>query len=110
MFVTQHARERLRRRMGAEWADWVSTVLETWDGERGIVAYILADVPPTAAEDGSNGDLLVIVANEGSIETAYFRRSEQDISPAYFGASKVVDRRVYPLVHHYPMGATNDEG
>ena len=99
MVVTQHARDRLATRFGAEWASSVSAIIETWDGERGIVAYILADIP---SPDGSTGELLIIVANEGSIETAYFRRSEQDISPAYFGARKVVDKRVYPLHHFYP--------
>lgn len=98
MFVTQHARSRLAARLGTGPAASIAAVLETYDGERGVVAYILADLhPPVQADDGSNGDLLVVVVDDGSVGTVYFRRSEQDTTPAYFGAHKVVDLRVYPL-------------
>ena len=97
MFITQHARSRLAARLGHA-SEGICALLETYDGERGVVAYILADLhPPVQADDGSNGDLLVVVVNDGSVETVYFRRHEQDTSPAYFGARKVVDMRVYPL-------------
>ncbi len=97
MYVTDHARSRLTSRLGDK-ADALASVLETWEGERGTLAYIVADLPePVEAGDGSNGDLLVIVVVDGSVETVYFRRSTQDLSPEFFGAEKVVDKRSYPL-------------
>lgn len=95
MYVTQHAHDRLRSRMGRA-ADMIVSELEALPGERGTVAYVLADMDDRAyAPDGSNGELLVVLVVDGSVETVYYRRHEQDMDPAYFGAHKVVDLRRY---------------
>jgi hypothetical protein len=97
MYVTQHARKRLRTRYGAS-AEALADELELQRGEYGTIAYIVCDMPAnTRADDGSNGDLLVVLAVDGSVETVYFRRSSQDMTAAYFGARKVIDLRVDPV-------------
>jgi len=67
--------------------------LEREPGDYGVIAYIVADVPAKHASDGSNGDVLVAVAVDGSIETVYFRRKSQDMSASFFGAERVEDWR-----------------
>lgn len=95
MYVTQHARARLVGRLGALNARLLAEGFEALDGEHGTVAYIMSNLPEhVLADDGSNGDVVVAVAVEGSVETVYFRRSTQDMGAAYFGARKVVDMRV----------------
>lgn len=103
MFITFHAAQRLQVRLGDAFSDTITAMLEAWEGERGTVAYIVMDLPRhTLADDGSNGDVLVVVAVEGSVETVYFRRSSQDMSAQFFGASRVVDTR---KVAHTAEGA-----
>lgn len=66
-------------------------VLERTPGEQGVVAYIAATLDtPVRSDDGSNGDTVVVIAVDGSVETVYFRRSTQDMSAAFFGARKVI--------------------
>jgi len=65
--------------------------LERIYGEPGTVAYIVGILPAKmSAADGSNGDVVVAVAIDGSVETIYFRRASQDMSAEFFGARKVV--------------------
>lgn len=98
MFVTAHAHNRLAERVGGREADGIVRILETYNGEHGTVAYLLGHLSAKAtAPDGSNGDVIVAVAVDGSVETVYFRRSSQDMSAAFFGARKVVDLRTSPL-------------
>jgi hypothetical protein len=94
MFVTQHAYLRMSTRLGPIHADALERTLSALPGEQGTIAYILADLPvPMWADDGSNGDILVGIAYDGSIETLYLRRSTQDMRAAFFGARRVVDLR-----------------
>jgi uncharacterized protein with NRDE domain len=98
VFVTAHAHNRLAARIGGRASDALVSVLETHNGEQGTVAYILGTLPGKAkAADGSNGDVVVAVAVEGSVETVYYRRSTQDLSPEFFGARKVTDLRATPV-------------
>lgn len=92
MFVTAHAHNRLLDRMTAQRSAMMLRMLEAWPGEQGTVAYIVGRLPGKAeSPDGSNGDTIVAVAVEGSVETIYFRRSTQDMTAGFFGASRVVD-------------------
>ena len=94
MFITQHARGRIMERVPAGWAGGILARLEHAPGEPGVYAYIVANLPYIrVAEDGSNGDILVVVAVDASVETVYLRRAEQDMSAAFFGAERVVDLR-----------------
>ena len=103
MYVTQHARSRFAARLGSV-SESICALLETRDGERGVVAYILADIdPPVLADDGSNGDVVIALAREGSVETVFFRRSSQDLSPAFFGARAVIDLRGRALEGQFDM-------
>lgn len=92
MYVTRHARERIADRVGALNADHALDYLFAIPGEPGVVAYIVDRYPEAvSAPDGSNGDTLVVVAVDGSVETVFWRRSTQDMSAAFFGAAAVVD-------------------
>lgn len=76
MFVTDHARARIEARLGYAWADSVTSALESLAGQTGKRAYHVATLPSMAyADDGSNGDHLVVVADEGSVITVMLRRS-----------------------------------
>jgi hypothetical protein len=97
MYVTRHAMERIRDRVGGPFAQAIERTLEGIQGELGTVAYIVADVEAKVADDGSNGDTLVAVAVDGSVETVYFRRSTQDMSARFFGAERVEDWRARPV-------------
>ena len=92
MYVTAHASSRLDARLGWQWAHDVLFALEKVMGEQGTVAYIVQFIDRVhfEADDGSNGDVVVAIAVDGSVETVYFRRSSQDMSPEFFGAGKVV--------------------
>jgi hypothetical protein len=60
-------------------------------GELGTVAYLVARLDRSVrALDGSNGDLVIAVAVDGSVDTVYYRRKEQDCTPRFFGAQKIV--------------------
>lgn len=93
MYVTQHAKARIRDRLDRPDAHRAVALLERASGDIGTVAYMLANVAPKVADDGSNGDILIAVAVDGSVETVYFRRSTHDMSAAFFGADRVVDWR-----------------
>lgn len=98
MFVTAHALNRLASRMGAQQTGSVQRLLESVTGAPGTVAYIVGAMTGKASTpDGSNGDLIVAVAIDGSVETVYYRRSSQDMSAGFFGAERVVDMRQHPL-------------
>lgn len=98
MYVTEHAFARMVDRMGNARAQELANTLSTLNGERDTVAYIMGNLhEPVMADDGSNGDTMVAVAVDGSVETVYFRRSSQDLSAPYFGARKVVDMRADTL-------------
>lgn len=91
MFITQHAYDRMLSRLGATRAAELRGELERLMGEPGTVAYLVGTyVEPFRADDGSNGDTIVAVAVDGSVETVFFRRSSQDMSAEFFGARKVV--------------------
>ena len=84
MYVTEHARHRLTQRLGVAGLDFWAC-LEERPGEQGTIIYLLADQ--------TNG-IVIAVAVDGSVETVYLRRPEQDISIESFGmARKVVDLR-----------------
>lgn len=92
MFVTAHALNRLQDRLPPRLAAASIRMLEAYPGETGTVAYTLGTLPGKASTpDGSNGDVIVAVAVEGSVETVFYRRSSQDMSAGFFGARKVVD-------------------
>lgn len=94
MYVTQHARDRIADRLGEGVADGYVELLEQhYSDEYGTHAYLLRLPAPVRADDGSNGNVLVVIAVDGSVETVYFRRADQDLSPAYFGARRVHDMR-----------------
>jgi hypothetical protein len=94
MFVTAHAMNRAHDRMGPL-ASLLIEQLEDIIGETGTFAYIMGELPGKArSADGSNGELVIAVAVDGSVETLFFRRASQDNSPAFFGARAVIDRRV----------------
>lgn len=105
MYVTQHAASRIAVRLDRSTAEWVERVLDGHKGEQGVVAYIVGNVPAPGTPPelrpawwlDSNGDTLIAVANEGSVETVFFRRASQDMSAGFFGARKVVDLRHIPL-------------
>lgn len=107
MFITGHAAGRIGARLSDSDARDTFAMLESVAGEPGAVAYIVCNAPdyagkPSTSEPGwwytSNGDTIVALAREGSVETVFFRRSTQDMSPAFFGVRKVVDmRRPKPL-------------
>jgi hypothetical protein len=91
MYVTYHAAERIAARIESEIeADNLILRLEDIVGEPGTVAYAALLDAPIVTDDGSNGDTLVVIAVEGSVETVYFRRATQDMSASFFGARKVV--------------------
>lgn len=92
MLVTQHARERIESRAGGKSASVIAT-LEAIAGVPGVQAYILLTVPRFRAPDGSNGDTLVALARDGSVETVMLRRSSQDLTAGFFGADDVHDLR-----------------
>lgn len=93
MYVTQHAATRLEERVGVRHAYLLASMLERMSGQVGHVAYLLEDLPTVVTEAGSNGDVVVAIAIEGSVETIYFRRRDQDMSPEWFGVSEVIDLR-----------------
>lgn len=95
MYVTMHAVEQIDARLGHEDADTYVYVLEQMSGQVGRVAYLLADLPYVADEAGSRGDVIVAIAIEGSVETVYFRRHDQDMSAEWFGVDEVIDLREY---------------
>lgn len=98
MFVTAHALNRASDRMGNAMGTRFVDILERITGEPGAIAYIVGDLPHKAhTADGSNGELVIAVAIDGSVETVFFRRASQDISATFFGARRVVDLRTYPL-------------
>lgn len=108
MYVTDHAQDRIAERVGGEVASALIGTLEVTPGQAGTVAYVLLDLPAyMVAPDGSNGDTLIAVAVDGSVETIYYRRGEQDMSPGYFGASRVEDLRAYPTCHGFGGGSWN---
>ena len=84
MYLTEHAQQRLTERLGVAGLDLV-LALEERPGERGTVAYLL---------DDQHGCTVVAIAVDGSIETVYLRRPEQDMRASAFGlAHKVIDMR-----------------
>lgn len=86
MYVTQHALGRLTSRMGLDQSrNRIVRMLEALPGQPGSVAYMVAD--------SANGNIVIAVAIDGSVETIYFRRPTQDFSSVWFGSSKVVDLR-----------------
>lgn len=82
MYVTQHARVRIIERMGTGLGAFFIDDLWATEGEPGTVAYRVGIL---------GNEYAFAIAVDGSVETVYFRRKSQDCSPAFFGASKVVD-------------------
>lgn len=92
MYVTAHAINRIYDRINARDGERLVGALERTTGEQGTVAYLLGRMPGKAhTADGSNGDVIVAVAIDGSVETVYYRRSTQDMSAGFFGARSVID-------------------
>lgn len=93
MFVTGHARARLHARLGKDMRLVGAIIgrLEAVPGRPGTVAYLAARLDkPVDTGDGSNGDLVFAVAVDGSVDTVYLRRKEQDCTARFFGAREVV--------------------
>jgi hypothetical protein len=94
MYVTEHAQERLFTRLPWPEAQALVYELERMPGDTGTVAYLMGALSgPRRVLDGSNGDVIVAIAREGSVESVFYRRGSQDLSAKYFGADYVVDRR-----------------
>jgi hypothetical protein len=112
MFLTAHALNRVAERMGATaMQSRFVTILEAISGEPGTVAYIVGELTGKAhTPDGSNGELVVAVAVDGSVETVFFRRASQDITAAFFGARRVVDLRTHPLDSPSTLSAEPQSG
>lgn len=92
MYVTSHAQYRLEERLGVQEMVRIAGLLERTPGVLGSVAYICASLhTPVIADDGSNGDTVIAVSKDGSVETVFIRRSSQDMSAEFFGAREVVD-------------------
>jgi len=64
--------------------------LEAVPGEPGTVAYIVERLDKPLQTESSNGDVVVAVAVDGSVDTIYLRRRGQDMSAGFFRARKVV--------------------
>jgi hypothetical protein len=94
MYVTQHARERIAERLGPE-APALVDILSSYDGEAGTVAYLMLNRNLFSMEP--KRQVLVAIAVDGSVDTIYWRRATQDLSPEFFGARKVIDMRAEPL-------------
>jgi hypothetical protein len=90
MYVTLHAANRIDDRLGFDRADDILDSLERVPGVPGTIAFVFEAQQFMVADDGSNGDTIVAIAVDGSVETVYFRRSTQDMSAEFFGADKVV--------------------
>jgi len=93
MHVTGHARARLHSRLGKNMRLVGAIIgrLEAEPGRPNTVAYIVATLDtPVNTEDGSNGDTVVAVAVNGSVDTIYLRRGDQDLSAKFFRANEVV--------------------
>lgn len=93
MYVTEHAAGRIGSRLLDREADEVRAKLDSTVGEDGVVAYVAARLStPVLCEDGSNGDTIVVIAVDGSVETVMFRRSwNQTLAAHHFGARKLID-------------------
>lgn len=91
MYVTEHARGRLVARMGEDTAARLVGIFESWEGKPGVIAYIAGTLYVDAVAGVRGTHVIVAVAQDGSVETVYFRRMGQDLSAAYFGASEVVN-------------------
>lgn len=89
MRIAEHVREQIQARFGQHNWDQGLQAVESWNGEHGTVAYLVADLP--------GGRVLVLLANDGLVDAMLSRRSK-DVSTDSFGARRVVDMRVYPLV------------
>jgi len=76
------------------WKDRRHIIEILWDipGKLGTQVYWVRQLAePVMADDGSNGTMVFAVAVDGSVETVYIRRAEQDNSPEFFGAEQVFD-------------------
>jgi hypothetical protein len=92
MFVTQHAQDRIFERMHTPGAALdIIEALEASPGYRYTVVIVLARGLAIVSPDGSNGDTLIAIAVDGSVDTIYARRSEQTLDPRHFGADRVID-------------------
>lgn len=91
MFVTAHARARLADRLGLTAGHLIADVLEARPGLAGHVAIEVAREPAyTAGKDGSNGDQVIVIARDGSVETVMLRRSwNQPFTPSALGVDTV---------------------
>lgn len=90
MFVTGHAADRVNARLGYDEAETLIADLEAVPGEPGKVVYYRHLGESRSARDGSNGDVIVAVALNGSVDTVFLRRSSQDMGEGHFGARKTV--------------------
>jgi hypothetical protein len=102
MFVTNHARSRLTERMTDMRADRIALLLEafttTHTGKLAIIVGTLPRKVSAPAPEGkwwqdSNGEVIVAIAVGGSVETVFFRRASQDMTPEFFGVKTVIDLR-----------------
>jgi hypothetical protein len=77
MFVTSHAEARLIGRIGQRTAQGILDRLEALAGTLDNVAIEVARFTEARhdPETGSNGDQVVVIAVEGSVETVMLRRS-----------------------------------
>lgn len=91
VFVSQHARDRIEQRLNPVLAYSIIQRLEDNPGYQYTVVFVLHRDLNVVCDDGSNGDTLLAVAVEGTVETVYFRRGEQTYDPRHFGAQRVID-------------------
>lgn len=92
MHVTMHAQARIAARVGWRVAVPIIERLESTPGEPGTIAVELVRFPsPVVNETGSNGDMLVAIVVDGSVETIMLRRSwSQPFTPAALSVSRCV--------------------
>ena len=84
MFITSHAKARMRSRLDAVLTRSIESHLESVVGVPGRYVYIVRYLAvPVLADDGSNGDVVLAIVEDGSVETVCFRRGTAGISDSW---------------------------
>lgn len=92
----KHLEYRLASRIRAEHTDTVKRMITSARDIRAdscaIIVKLAHDTVSSALHSGddSNGDCIVVIARRGNPQTAFYRRSRQNMSTDYFHVDKVV--------------------
>jgi len=90
MLVSRHAKVRLFERLTAQPALRVIARLEAMAGTCDAVAIEVHRFAHRTTADGSNGDAVVVIAREGTVETVMLRRSwNQPFTPSALGVDRI---------------------